>query len=110
MGRYAVETTVTVEKSRAEIEQIARKYGASQFITGWDEGRAVIGFTMKDRQVKFILVLPSRTDERYTHNRQGNMRPITAQNAAWEQACRSSWRALAQIGRASCRERVLRLV
>lgn len=55
MTRYAANTSVSSAKSKAEIEQIVERYGAAQFISGWSESTAIIGFTMEGRQVKFVL-------------------------------------------------------
>ena len=33
--RYAAKTTVTVEKSKTEIEAVLRRYGADQFMYAW---------------------------------------------------------------------------
>jgi hypothetical protein len=35
MARYAAETTVASDRSRAEIERILERYGASSFMYGW---------------------------------------------------------------------------
>ena len=43
-GRYATDTRVSVERSKAEIEAILARYGADQFMYGWEASRAVIGF------------------------------------------------------------------
>ena len=40
--RYASRTTVTVERSKAEVEHILRRYGADQFLHGWEPGRAIL--------------------------------------------------------------------
>lgn len=58
MTRYAARTKVTAEKSRAEIETTLRRYGADQFMSGWQEGSATLGFRVKERQVRFVLHLP----------------------------------------------------
>lgn len=97
MSRYAEGTTVSVEKSRAEIEAVLRRYGADQFISGWSEGKAVIGFRAKGRHVRFVLALPIQNEKRFTHPKvRGWATPVSAERAAalWEQACRTSWRAL----------------
>lgn len=100
MTRYASSTSVPVSKSKAEIEAILERYGASQFFSGWDADRAVIGFTMpvgeECRQVRFVLPMPSRTDRAFTHSSRGVRSPETAQRE-WEQACRQRWRALALV-------------
>ena len=45
--RYASRTTVTVERSKAEVEHILRRHGADQFLHGWETGRAIVGFRLK---------------------------------------------------------------
>jgi hypothetical protein len=100
-GRYAKSTEVSTEKSRAEIETTLRRYGADQFIYGWQEGGAVIGFRAHGRQIKFLLPLPAKDEERFTHATYGGRgkqrRSADAAYAAWEQACRQAWRALALV-------------
>lgn len=92
---YAEKTTVSVTKTKADIEDLIIRYGADQFISGFKENLAVIGFTMANRQIKFLLPLPDKTDKIfwYTAGR-GQKRSDDAAYAAWEQACRSKWRAL----------------
>lgn len=96
MSRYAAKTEVSTDKSRSEIEQTLRRYGADQFVYGWQEGGAVIGFRAHGRQVKFMLPLPKQEEKRFTHSARGP-RNSTVATAAWEQACRQSWRALALV-------------
>ena len=99
--KYASETIVPVEKTRAEIESTCMRYGASSFSSGWDnrENAAAVLFQMKGRTLKFILPLPDKSDKRFTHGRVGHssvIRPFPSERAAknWEQACRQKWRAL----------------
>jgi hypothetical protein len=63
---YAADTTVPVERSRAEIERILGRYGATGFAYGSETSRAMIGFQTKDRRVRFVLPLmpPSRCTEK----------------------------------------------
>lgn len=97
MTRYAAKTDVSSAKSKAEIELTVERYGASQFLSGWDlDGRAVVGFTMEDRQVRFVLQLPDRNSNEFTHSSSGPRSADTA-GTHWEQACRQRWRALALV-------------
>ena len=100
MTLYAADTNVSVSKSKAEIESILERYGASQFMSGWDASRAVIGFTMPVgddvRQVKFLLSMPDKSARAFTHHSKG-MRTNEAALKAWQQACRQRWRALALV-------------
>jgi len=94
--RYAENTSVSVEKSKAEIERILQRYGAEQFISGWDQIRAFIAFRMMDRQVKFIITLPDQEEYKTTPSGRRS-RNRDSQLKAWEQACRQRWRALSLV-------------
>lgn len=96
MARFAAETSVSVSASKAEIERIVERYGAEQFMSGWSAEQAVIAFTMAQRQVRFILPMPSRDEQRFTHHSKGPRTPEAAIKE-WEQACRQRWRALALV-------------
>ena len=98
MTRYAADTSVSVEKSKAEIERTLQRYGASRFASGWGDGWAFIGFEAEGRQVKFTLELPDQNDEEFRLTPTGKRERSDAQAfAAWEQACRQRWRALALV-------------
>lgn len=92
MSQYARNTSVSSELSRLEIEKILIRYGADNFAYATTDGKAMIGFTMFSRQVKFLLPLPSKDDFKYTPT--GRSRTENSQYEAWEQACRQRWRAL----------------
>lgn len=95
---YAENTSVSTEKSRGEIERTLQRYGADQFMYGWDQDRAVVGFQMDGRQLRFLLPMPSKTDPAFTTTPTGRRRRNdTAAFAAWEQACRQKWRALSLV-------------
>lgn len=101
MARYATTTSVPVERSRAEIEGILEKYGADQFLYGWDADYATIAFRMRGRHVKYELPLPRKDDPAFTLTpAQRYRRSREDAYAAWEQACRSRWRALALVVKA----------
>jgi hypothetical protein len=104
MAKYAARTSVSVEKSRNEIEATLVRYGASSFMYGWDVTGAVIAFVVnvegaQTRQVRFQLPLPSRDERAFTHHSRGRRTP-TAAEELWEQACRQRWRALALVVKA----------
>lgn len=98
MPRYAAKTEVTPERSRAEIEETLRRYGASEFHSGWKPGEAVIGFRIDNLFVRFKLPLPDKAEKRFTHktDRSGFFTKRTDQQAAreWDQEVRQRWRAL----------------
>ncbi len=99
MPRYAAETTVPVERSRAEIEATVRRYNATKFTSGWDEDNntAFIMFHIEGFYVRFTLPLPSGNEKRFTHRvvRGQEVRATENQRAnGVEQEIRQRWRAL----------------
>lgn len=92
MGKYASNTTVSSELSRIEIEKTLIRYGADNFAYAMMQGKAFIGFTMNERQIKFVLPMPSKDEFKYTPT--GRDRSENSLLEAWEQACRQRWRAL----------------
>lgn len=96
MTRYAQNTDVSVDRSRAEIESILKRYGADSFLYGWQDNQALIMFKMHNRQIKFVLTMPDRNDFRYTpeQNRERAEKKI---QELYDQACRQRWRALALV-------------
>lgn len=74
---YAEKTTVSVGKSRMEIEELIRKHGAEQFVSGYSGDKVMIGFTAAGRQVRFIVTVRAGKTQKDT-----------------EQIERQRWRAL----------------
>jgi hypothetical protein len=62
MSKYAVKTTVPVEKSRLEFETLMRRYHATGFRRGWTENREVLEFSMNNRIFRFDIPVPTKTD------------------------------------------------
>ncbi len=98
--RYAAQTTVSTASSRAEIEKILVKYGASAFAVGWDQASASIMFDLGTRRIRFTLPLPDREDREFSRTPTGRLRSTTERDKAWEQTIRQRWRALALIVKA----------
>lgn len=96
--RYAEKTSVSTDSSKAEIEKILRRYGAEQFMSGWDRNKAFIAFKMNERNLKFIIPLPDMNSREFTHTPAGRVRRNKDDCIkAWEQGCRQRWRALALV-------------
>ena len=77
---YAHKTKVPSDRTRVEIEQVLRRYGADYFRSEHDLDMAAITFRVKGRYVKFTLPLPTE-------------RQIKARERR-EQQTRARWRAL----------------
>lgn len=99
-GRYANSTEVSSDRSRTEIEKTLRRYGADGFMYGWHGNCALISFTARSRQVRFEVILPNPEDRAFTITETGRRRSATAAEAAYEQAVRQRWRALALVVKA----------
>ena len=98
---YAEKTSVSVARTKAEIEELVQQHGANQFVSGYKDNLAVIGFTMDGRQIRFLLPLPDKQAREYWYTPgRGQRRTDEAAHTAWEQACRSRWRALYLIVKA----------
>ena len=63
MAKYAQHTKVPVDRSRNEIEATLARYGATQFVYGHDEKRAVIGFSMSERTIRFDLPIEGLSEK-----------------------------------------------
>lgn len=99
--RYAQNTAVSSEKSKAEIERLLTRYGATAFISGWSGNQAAISFEMNQKRIKFLLPLPDKTSKEFTHTPgRGNRRSEADAYKAWEQSTRQRWRALALVVKA----------
>lgn len=57
---YAEHTQVPVQVTQAEIEKLARRYGAKGFASAidWKTNRAQIEFALEKRRVRFSMQLP----------------------------------------------------
>lgn len=94
---YAVKTDVPVERSRAEIERMLIRYGATAFQYGWEGDLSAISFKIQDRYVRILMPMPDRNDPALRKSEQGRQRTTSAQQSAYEQATRARWRALGLI-------------
>lgn len=92
---YAEKTSVSVAKTKGDIEDLIQKAGAGHFVSGFKGDMAVIGFSLANRQIRFILPLPDKQDKVFWYTPERRSKRTEQQAyAAWEQACRSRWRAL----------------
>jgi hypothetical protein len=71
MAQFAARTRVPIDKTKADIERLVKRYGAKGFASGWHNDAARIEFVCHNRHIRFTVVVP-----------QG------------EQAARQKWRAL----------------
>ena len=92
MSVYAKGTSVSAEKSRAEIETTLRRYGADRFAYATDATSAQVAFEAAGRRVRFSVQFDSLDEHRLTET--GRDRSDAAAYKAWEQSTRERWRSL----------------
>jgi len=91
-GKYARGTTVSVEKSQAEAQQILRRYGAKKFGVMEDEHSAYLMFEFKGMSIQISISLPNLARFQRTEN--GRSRTDRAAEEARAAAIRQRYRAL----------------
>lgn len=102
MSRYAQNTSVSVEKSRGEIESTLQRFGASAFAYATQSDKAMLKFQAQGRWIMFILDLPNPSEAKFTNRTWGGKirsekLPQSIAYENWEAACREKWRALALV-------------
>ncbi len=92
---FATKTTVSVDKTKAEIEATLRRWGASGFMSAWEGENNVIAFKYKGLEARINLMMPDRNSKAIT------MTPTTMhyrsdadQEKVYAQAKRTRWREL----------------
>lgn len=93
-GRFAEGTTVTVSKSKDELERILARYGATSFGYVSEPTRAIVMFQAEGRHVRFIVPMPTGDERFITHTGQGQRRTESARQAAVDKETRRLWRCL----------------
>ena len=78
MRRYAEGTAVPASRSKAEIERLLERYGASHFMTGWNDANAFVGFKCHNRMVKFVISMPDTglTEKKYAQEERRRWRSL----------------------------------
>ena len=80
---YAKETSVPVMQTKNEIETLVAKWKADAFFVASEPERAIIGFRLQSRNIRFTLPLPAPMDDAPERGRRRR-----------DQELRSRWRRL----------------
>lgn len=88
------------EKSRAELETLLRKAGATGFVSGWDDERGLDAITCRihGRMLRFVISRPDPAD--FATTDAGYTRGVKAQRTAATAEHRRRWRAQVLIAKA----------
>lgn len=65
-AKFAVDTKVPINQTRAEIEALLTKFGASSLAFALQQDKAIIMFECNDRRVRFDLPLPKGASDAQT--------------------------------------------
>lgn len=96
--RYAEGTKVDIATSKADIERLVTKHGASGFMTAWEDndkgiGHSLVMFRLRGRMLKYVVEKPDPSKIRSTRGRKPKTPKAEAEH-------RRRWRALFLIIRA----------
>lgn len=97
-SHYADNTSVSVDRSRAEIENILKKHGAASFMYAWKDDKAIIAFNAGNRNIRFAVPLPKKEEFKATPT--GRRRKQSRVEDTFEAETRRKWRALALLVKA----------
>lgn len=98
VGKYAKGTTVNQDRSKAEIERILLRYGATAFAYVVRSDGATIGFEQEGRRYRIDILYPD--PEIYAETPQGRPRKQAVARTAWEQGVRELWRSVTLLVKA----------
>jgi hypothetical protein len=91
---YAAATSVPPARSRDEIERTLARYGAKQFMFGHDEHSGIVAFTMRGRQIRFLMEIPGLDSHEVRLTETGKRRTNAAAQDARDKLVRQRWRAM----------------
>ena len=90
MSRYAQNTEVPVDRSRAEIEKILLRYGAHAFAYATENNRAMISFKANKRMIRFISRCPRWMNSGDAQRGRRDRSDSGYAYSHWEKGCRQS--------------------
>jgi hypothetical protein len=91
---YAEGTTVAVSKTVEELRRLLTGKGATEVRVGFEPGGGRVLFELKGHPVFFEVVVPPKTDRRFTHDHNRRPRPQAAVDKARDLEERRLWRVL----------------
>lgn len=90
--KYAVNTSVSPEKSQEEIKNTLRRYGADRFGIMEERDKAHVMFEYNGLMIQISVDLPKIEEFKKTET--GRSRSTSVIESAFEQAIRQKWRSL----------------
>lgn len=99
---YAATTQVPVERTKAELDRVLGRAGATAIVSGSDttSGIAFVQFMAQGRGVRLVLRFKPGSDREFTHDPSGKKRTPEKAWDCWQQHTRTRWRQLLLIVKA----------
>jgi hypothetical protein len=105
---YAAGTTVSVEKSKSELDALLGKHGASSrgIVVDDDRGMALVGFQLKGLKYRMEVPMPKPGEFRNPEKEPPRWYSMSDEQRdhwarrAWDQAMRERWRAVVLLVKA----------
>jgi hypothetical protein len=102
-GKFARNTRVSVDRSQAELQNILRRYGATQIAFGWGTAQdgsegVLIGFAINKRLIRMKIRFPSKNDVAISPA--GRRRKSEALEREYIKSILQMWRALVLVVKA----------
>jgi hypothetical protein len=89
---YAKGTEVPIDRTKAEIEKLLVRHGATMFGTGWEGRRNLITFRLRDRAIRMTVTTPS--PDEYARDATGRRNPQAKREQMADAEGRRRWRSL----------------
>lgn len=91
---YAAQTTVSVDRSKAEVHRLLRRYGATRIADAWEPTSAAVQFEIKGVVARLSIPIP--TEAEIKARPRARKSPAAVKKAA-TQIERQRWRMLALL-------------
>lgn len=86
---YANRIEVPADRSRAEIERLLFRYGATGFMYAWESESQLIAFKIHERSIRIILPMPDPADFQHTEETR-RRRSADSEQRAMSRRCASA--------------------
>ena len=97
VGKYAINTETSVDKSKTDISRLLSRYGATTTSINETQQFALVAAEIHGVQIRIRLDLPQKNDPNITMTPQKRYRSKPAREKEYQRAIKSTWRALFMI-------------
>jgi len=98
---YARGTRVSIDDTKHQIEKVLAQHGATRFGYSTSASEAEVNFTLRQRFIRYRLLLPDPGDKAFTYTSSRRFRRTPEEaNRLHQQAVKARWRALHLVIRA----------